>query len=176
MRMLFAERLLVDAMFGKLGIYLRLLGYDTEIAGKNLDIADNAIFAQLEQTNQILITRDQGLYDRVIHSTWGQDRVIFLDSKDGEEQLFRVLQKLNVTPQQLEHLNPETMPSRCSACNGLLVPVTKDSIKDQVSPGTWDHIDAYWRCNNPQCSKIFWIGKHWADILALFERVRKRML
>ena len=50
----------VDAMFGKLGNFLRILGFDTKIADPNL--SDKEIFQQVISSNRMLITRDYEFY------------------------------------------------------------------------------------------------------------------
>ena len=54
--------LLVDAMFGKLGRFLRILGIDTLIGDSAW--SDTQLLAQARATNRVLITRDSAFYQR----------------------------------------------------------------------------------------------------------------
>lgn len=169
------KRFIGDAMFGRLAIFLRLLGYDTEIAGKDIDIDDTKIWERLAFTNQILLTRDRGLRDRVIHS-YGEARVIFIDTKVAEEQLYWVFKTLHLPYESLVPKDGEEIPSRCSVCNGELIQVDKKEINEEISEGTANHINQFYRCTSANCRKIFWQGRHWDDILKVFRQVYEKLV
>lgn len=48
--------------------------------------------------------------------------------------------------------------SRCMHCNGVLVPVAKDEILDQIEPLTRKYYHSFRRCNS--CTHIYWSGSH----------------
>jgi hypothetical protein len=48
--------------------------------------------------------------------------------------------------------------SRCLSCNGLLQPVEKQEIIDQLEPLTKKYYDSFRRCR--RCRKIYWPGSH----------------
>jgi uncharacterized protein with PIN domain len=168
-------RFIADAMFGKLALYLRLLGFDTELAGKTVDIDDDKIIELLRNSQQILITRDQGLSGRISKSNWGKSRALLLDSRQIEDQLVRVFQELHISPSIIDLNHPELLPSRCAECNHQLEVVSTEQVEDQIPPDTAQSITKYWRCINPRCRKIFWIGSHWRNILIVLSKVRERL-
>ncbi|QCC48292.1 Mut7-C RNAse domain-containing protein [Halobellus limi] len=150
-----SERLLLDAMLGKLATYLRMCGYDAayvldrDVAeGSEADPSDDAIAAWAERSDRTLLTRDVDLAARV-------DDAVLLSSRDVREQL-RTLHSAGY------ELSLEDLPSRCGACNGDLRPVDAEESLPSYAPdpaGT-----ACWRCR--ECGQVFWKGSHWDDVAA----------
>jgi uncharacterized protein with PIN domain len=168
-------RFIADAMFGKLALYLRLLGFDTELAGKTVDIDDDKIIELLRNSQQILITRDQALSNKISKTNWGKNRAVLLDSRQIEDQLVRVFQELQLSPSIINLNHPELLPSRCSECNHRLEVASVAQVLDQIPSDTAQHITKFWRCVNPKCRKIFWIGSHWQNILKALRKVYERL-
>ena len=69
-------RLLCDEMLAGLGRWLRLAGYDTEIAGRGR--RDRDILEQAHAEQRVLLTRDR----RILEIRQAKDRTIVLES-DG---------------------------------------------------------------------------------------------
>ena len=164
-------RFLTDAMFGKLGIYLRLLGFDTAQADNTLK--DDQVWTQAVRENRILLTRDKGFYARVKDQSMTQHvpKAIFLDSKSISQQLLLLFKTLPLNPQLLDQERPSAI-ARCSVCNAPLLQVDKNSIINHVPKGTTTQFHDFWQCSNPTCNQIFWIGRHWVQIQKIFAQVK----
>ena len=167
--------LYVDAMFGKLGHFLRILGFDTEIADpklKDLEILDHVLL-----TNRLLITRDRLFYEitlkKLVERKFSPQMVLFLPSQILEKQIVSVLQHIGVNPRNLLWTDDHNLPfqPRCSLCNSNLNIVKKTDISSHISAGTAATFDHFWQCANSDCQKIYWRGRHWDDIKNLLENV-----
>lgn len=167
-------RFLTDAMFGKLGIYLRLLGFDTAQADNSLK--DDQVWAQAVQENRILLTRDKGFYSRVKDQSKDQPfpKAIFLDSKSITQQLVLLFRMLSLNIQLLDQDRPSAY-ARCSVCNSPLIQVDKNTILEQIPEGTIAQFQDFWECSNPLCHHIFWIGRHWVQIQKIFAQVKVQL-
>ncbi len=89
-----------DAMLGKLGRWLRMLGYDTLIANKDTD--DTIILLVCRIEKRYLLTRDKDL------GRYG----IYIRSQNLTEQLSQVFSLFGL----------DIKPSRCPLCNSELIP------------------------------------------------------
>lgn len=140
------ERLLCDAMLGKLATYLRMCGYDTAYALDRDVEADDAVRDLARREGRRLITRDADLAART-------EGAIRLTARGIDDQL-RELRAAGMTLTL-----PET-PQRCGRCNGPLDPVAADAETpaDVPDPGETD----VWRCE--RCGGHFWKGSHWDDV------------
>jgi uncharacterized protein with PIN domain len=64
----------------------------------------------------------------------------------------------------------EVIPfQRCIRCNGLLEPVAKESIIDQIPEKTRTTINEFHRCR--ECSQIYWRGSHYEKMQKFIETV-----
>lgn len=134
----------LDVHLGKLATSLRMLGFDTLYRN---DYSDEEL-AQISATQQrILLTRDKGLLMRSL-VTYGY----YVRETDPWRQVVEVLRRFElfklVTPFQ-----------RCLRCNGLLKPVDKEAIVDQLPQNIQMYINEFHRCS--QCSQIYWKGSHY---------------
>ena len=136
-------RFILDVHLGKLASSLRMLGFDTLYRN---DCDDPELAATSAQQQRILLTRDRGLLMRKIVS-YGY----YIRSKSHDIQLMEVLGRF----QLLESCQPF---QRCISCNGLLTPVDKASIMDQLPEIVKQQIDEFCRCQN--CAQIYWRGSH----------------
>lgn len=126
-------RFVVDVNLGRLAWLLRLLGFDVWWS----HVADDKSLADVgERRQRIVLTRDRGLLKRraVTHG-------LFVRSDDPEEQAFEVLRRLGLR----QRLAPLT---RCLRCGGMLTPVPKDEVIDQLEPLTRRHYDEFTRCRD----------------------------
>ncbi|MBD2311940.1 Mut7-C ubiquitin/RNAse domain-containing protein [Desertifilum sp. FACHB-1129] len=134
----------LDVHLGKLASSLRMLGFDTLYRNH----CDDAELAEISATqNRILLTRDRGLLMRSI-VRYGYS----VRSTNSDRQLSEILERFD--------LLGEVQPfRRCLRCNGLLHPVDKETIVDQIPAQTQQHINEFHRCQD--CLQIYWRGAHY---------------
>lgn len=151
-------RFVVDVNLGRLAWLLRLFGFDVWWSND----ADDKTLADISaEQRRILLTRDRGLLKRrtITHG-------LFVRPDDPEEQAIAVIRRLDLR----RRLAPLT---RCMRCNGILAPVTKDEVIDRLEPLTREYYDDFSRCTH--CGRIYWAGSHHAKLLALIERLLRRL-
>ncbi|MBD3406235.1 MAG: hypothetical protein GF411_09015 [Candidatus Lokiarchaeota archaeon] len=155
------KRFFVDAMLGKVAIWLRLTGHDTRF---NPDIHDDEILEIASVKDRIILTSDEELVSRAdarnIRSHLVRGSV---DSRVAE-----IFRKFNIST----NIDPEI--SRCTKCNGELRKIDsekKAQIKDMVKRGTYENHELFWLCK--QCGSIFWEGSHWKNMVQYMKRITK---
>lgn len=134
-------RFLLDVHLGTLARRLRLLGIDTAYHN---DMDDPALVAQANEERRVLLTQDRGLLRR--RALW---LGAYVRGSRAEEQLHDLLGRF------APPLRPWT---RCTACNGELVPVGKDEVAPLLEMGTRRNYDAYGQCT--ECGQVYWHGAH----------------
>jgi len=166
-------------MFGKLGKFLRILGFDTEIA--NSDLKDSQIFEIALKTKRILITRDKKFYETA-HSQLKKKNLplnmaLFIPFQEIIEELVEIFSILGIDPEFFIWKDGEDIPfqSRCSKCNHELKYVRKSSVIDKIPLNSASNFKKFWQCTNDSCGKIYWIGRHWEDIKIILIEVQKIM-
>lgn len=147
-------RFVLDAHLGRLGRYLRLLGFDS--LHRN-DYAD-ATLAAITSEGRILLTRDLDLLKRraVIHG-------YYVRATDPRLQVLEVARRFRLANQ----LRPFV---RCMACNGMLEEVEAVEVAAEVPEGTRRYADDFRRCNG--CGQVFWRGAHYPRLAQIVEEVR----
>jgi len=145
---------IVDVNVGRLAKLLRLLGFDTLY---NPDWSDKELAGIAIRHNKILLTKDRELLMRKT-VTWGK----LIRSISPWEQLFEVILFYGLKDQI-------KLFSRCTSCNSLLVPVTKEKIVDQIEPLTRIMYNEFTQC--PKCGKVFWRGSHHQHILEKLQNI-----
>ncbi|WP_037936353.1 Mut7-C RNAse domain-containing protein [Streptosporangium roseum] len=136
-----APRFLLDVHLGTLARRLRLLGLDTAYHN---DMDDPSLVVQANAERRVLLTRDRGLLRR--RALW---LGAYVRGSNPHDQLHDLL----------ERFAPPLRPwTRCTACNGELVPVGKHEVERLLEAGTRRTYDAYGRC--PECGQIYWRGAH----------------
>lgn len=151
-------RFLLDVHLGRLARYLRLLGFDARYAqGEKEDDADLATLAA--ESGRILLSRDRELLMRkvVVHGCC-------LRTREPRAQLSAVLRRYGL----YEEISGF---SRCLNCSGLLEPVDKAEIVDQLEPKTKQYYDDFQRCRT--CGQIYWQGSHFDKLAAFLADVRR---
>jgi uncharacterized protein len=133
----------VDANLGKLARRLRMLGFDVLYDNR---YGDGEIASIASEQQRIVLTRDRRLLfiKRITHGYW-------VRSAFPDEQVQEVLRRFDLY-RQIKPLQ------RCMKCNGMLQPVAKDAIFDQLEPNTKRYYEVFCRCSG--CGKIYWEGSH----------------
>jgi uncharacterized protein with PIN domain len=140
-------RFVLDVHLGKLAAQLRMLGFDTRYRNDYGD-AELADISRCER--RILLTRDRGLLKRsaVSHG-------YLLREADPRAQLAEVVRRFDLTGAIVPF-------SRCIRCNGVLVPVAKEAIRERLLPKTRRYYDEFAACHD--CGRIYWKGSHYDDM------------
>jgi uncharacterized protein len=134
-----------DEMLGSLARWLRMMGYDTSY---ERDRKDSAVLQRAKKDMRILLTRDWELSQRA------GDMGLYIESDDLDGQLRQVIEKF--------HLEITVAMDRCTACNGDLEKVPKETVVNLVPKGTYEANEEFYRCRS--CGKLYWKGSHWNKI------------
>jgi uncharacterized protein with PIN domain len=146
-------RFVADCMLGRLGKWLRILGYDT-LYDPHLD--DDAIARLARADGRILLSRDTTLVKRKgVHS-------LFIESELLERQLAQVLRTCG--------LRTSSPFSRCPVCNSPLESVPRTNAWGQVPPFVFATQESFHLC--PACNRFYWRGTHWQRMLEQVEKLR----
>jgi uncharacterized protein len=143
-------RFLLDVHLGTVARRLRLVGVD---AAYDRDADDDSLIDQANASRRVLLTQDRGLLRR--RRLW---LGAYVHGRDPDEQFADVLSRFA----------PPLAPwTRCTACNGLLVPVPKADIETLLQPGTRRMYDAFARCR--ACGRVYWRGAHSRRLAAIVD-------
>ncbi|MGB9932372.1 Mut7-C RNAse domain-containing protein [Haloarcula amylolytica] len=146
-----SDRLVLDAMLGKLATYLRMCGYDTAYALDRNAEADDDLLALADREDRLVITRDQDLAARASES-------VLLSERAVEDQL-RELADAGF------NLSLASEPAHCGVCNGPVEQVDPVEPTPEYAPNAND--ETVWRCTD--CGQHFWKGSHWASVQATLD-------
>ncbi len=151
-------RFLVDINVARLAGLLRMAGFDTVSVGEAEEGASKREIAlHCARSGRILLSRDKELL------------------KHREVTFGRLVRNQNSTLQLYEivdfyGLRSDLTPfSRCLRCNGLLKPVDKQRVMDQLEPLTKKYYHRFRRCGS--CSQIYWKGSHHERMIALLNPI-----
>jgi uncharacterized protein with PIN domain len=134
-------RFLLDVHLGTVARRLRLLGID---AAYHRDADDDDLIEEANAAGRVLLTQDRGLLCR--RKLW---RGAYVRGANPDAQLTDIL----------DRFAPPLAPwTRCTACNGMLVPVRKEDVEPQLKPGTRRTYAAFARCQ--ACGQVYWRGAH----------------
>jgi len=140
-------RFIVDTNAGKLARWLKMLGYDTLFIN---DVDDNELIAIALNDKRVLLTKDtQIMLRRVV--TNGMLKAVLIEDDNPKDQLRQVARMMNI--------DQERKFTRCLECNELLVPKSKDEVRDLVPAYVFKTQSHYFQC--PVCQRIYWRGTHW---------------
>jgi uncharacterized protein with PIN domain len=135
------HRFVLDVHLGALARRMRLLGID--VAYRN-DASDDELVEQAIAEHRVLLTKDRGILRRralIAGAYVAGDR--------PDEQLADVL----------DRFAPAVHPwSRCPACNGYLVRVSKPEVDHLLREGTRRSYTQFSRCQS--CARVYWRGAH----------------
>ena len=113
-------KFLADENVGKLGRWLRVLGYDA--AYYALD-SDAEIAARALKEGRIILTRDSDFLERKM-----VESCVLLESIDTCEQLKQVIRELKLNPTE------DKIFTRCVECNVTVEPVEKAKYAQKYPP------------------------------------------
>lgn len=148
-------KFLADAMLGKLAKWLRMLGYDTLYFA---DSDDDELIRIAIREDRILLTRDELLCRRrMIRS-----RCFFVDWGSTGEQVRQVMKRFSLK------LSRENLFTRCTICNGEIVPIAKSDVVDRVPPYVYKTQNEFGYCK--RCDKIYWRGTHIEHVLDALQK------
>jgi uncharacterized protein with PIN domain len=132
-----------DAMLGRLARWLRFAGFDTTFLP---DVPDRTVAGQARAEGRWLLTRDR----RLAASTG--PRVVLLRGRTVGEQVAELRARLPLVAR------PELFFTRCSCCNGSLVEVPREAVRDRLPPYVAVHANRFFSC--PGCRRVYWPGTH----------------
>lgn len=153
---------LADAMLGSVARKLRIFGFDTLYIKH---IHDDEILKIGIEENRIILTCDKELFKRIVKA--GAHGVL-LKCSDDFEDIIHILSKYEITS-----VSFDTMNSRCSVCNGLLVKKKRVNIKGYIPPNVMKLHNEFFKCVN--CNKIYWKGSHVTRIRSLSRNIDTKM-
>jgi uncharacterized protein with PIN domain len=148
----------VEKTLGRLGKWLRLMGFDT-IAETEFP---KGVFRAHIDAGRIFLTRTQ----RALRIP-APFRMIFIQANDPFEQLAEVVGKAALQPADLRPF------SRCLRCNNPIVAVPKDDIERVMPDYVWQTHDSFSRC--PKCLRVYWKGSHTARSLEKINSIFKQV-
>ncbi|MFN3974704.1 MAG: Mut7-C RNAse domain-containing protein [Dehalococcoidia bacterium] len=140
-------RFLADVNVGRLGKWLRAMGYDVLPAPHTSDFS---LLSLAQQEGRVLLTRDRRLALAPAVRT-GKVRLLLVHSERLPEQLQQVL--------AWPGLGPPRPFTRCILCNTPLVPATPQVVAAKAPPYVLHTQRAFRQC--PTCGRLYWRGSHW---------------
>ena len=141
-------KFIADINVGKLGRYLRRLGFDTVLfdGGEDREMVKQAL-----AEGRVILTRDHHIA-RYGAAVKGRIKVITFNTDSPEEQLNQVVAALGLE----EKAAPLT---RCLECNLPLEPRSQAEVAERVPPYVLRTQKDYVEC--PGCCRVYWRGTHW---------------
>jgi uncharacterized protein len=134
----------VDSHLGRLARYLRMAGFDTYYEN---EATDEMLARTSSVEGRILLTQDRGLLKRslVTHGYCVREALPL-------QQLAEVIRRFDLQ----SSMHPFR---RCIPCNGLLEPVSKESILESLPPLIQQRHQEFHQCSS--CGKLYWAGSHY---------------
>jgi uncharacterized protein with PIN domain len=157
------KKFTVDAMLGKLALWLRLTGHDTRF---DTEMHDDELLKVSILEGRVLITSDAELHERAQNRNL--DSLLLKGSVD--EGVAQVFSEYGIPP------TVDPARSRCSKCNGSLVTIKdadKERVKKLVFEQTFDYYEEFWLCED--CNSVFFQGGHWKNIELYMKRISDLM-
>jgi hypothetical protein len=151
-------KFIADDNVGKLARWLRMVGYDTLFIS-GLD--DNQLIRIALKEDRTLLTRDTQIMKRRI-VTIGRLKALFVEDDDPREQLRQVVRVMGLNCREKQF-------TRCLECNSLLLPQSKEEIRELVPPYVFKTQDQFMQC--PDCHRIYWRGTHWHRMKGEIEKL-----
>ena len=148
-------------MLGNLAKKLRMLGYDTEY---HSSIDDEKLITLARQEDRILLTKDVILASNANKNV----QSLLIKGNDDLDQLVQIFGFLGIG-----NIPISTDLAYCISCNGKLVSIEKNLIRDKVPDGVYHMQQNFWICDN--CRKIFWEGTHFKKIQEFVSKLNNRL-
>ena len=149
-------RFVLDVHLGKLAGDLRLLGFDTLYRN---DYEDEELAVICDDQKRIVLTRDRGVLMRSL-VTHGY----YVRATSPKTQIIEVGKRYNL-------FNYNQAFSRCIRCNGLLKPIEKHLISDQIPEQIKNDVEEFSRCLS--CDQIYWQGSHFNKLKQFVVQFKK---
>ncbi len=156
-------KFVADRMLGRLARWLRLFGYDT-LEIKKQENEDDTLLALAEKEGRILVSRDRVLVRKAMKK---RIRAYPVQSSEIMEQLKEIQVEFGILS--------EPQLDRCTLCNSIIRKVKPEEMelvrsKDYVYQDRLREGTEFWLCDN--CGQVYWIGKHWENIMERAERLK----
>ena len=147
-------RFVLDVHLGKLGSFLRMLGFDTLYERV---ITDEELVRLSVSEQRLLLSRDRALVE-----SGRLTRAYAVRETDPHRQLTEVLRRFD--------LGTSVRPfSRCMRCNATLSAVPKDAVIEQLPQKTAAFYNEFVRC--PRCGQVYWRGSHYRRMARFIDRI-----
>ncbi len=143
------EKFVADRSLGRLAKWLRIMGYDT--------IYERGDIKRHLFGKRTVLTRIEKLKEK--------EGVVFISFNDIRDQIRELFKKLDLT------FSKEDLFTRCSVCNGELLPAKRDEVEDKVPVYVFCTQRSFSIC--PICGRIYWRGTHYTKMLSFLEKIFK---
>lgn len=153
----------VDAMLGRLAIWLRLVGCDAYYSPKT---GDDGLLDIAREQGRVLLTADAELCKRAEN----EEIECMLVRGSVDERVASVFARHDIEP------IADPRRSRCTKCNGVLTPIPeeeKERIRHLVYDQTYNHYTQFWLCED--CNSVFFRGGQWTNIEKYMKRIAELM-
>jgi uncharacterized protein with PIN domain len=139
-------------MLGGLARWLRFAGFDTTLP---VHVDQRELLQTARAEGRWLLTRDRKLAAR------SGPRVLCIRALLVPEQLAEVGRRLRLRVDPLRYF------TRCSRCNGHLVPLEREQAHSLVPPFVATHASEFSQCQ--ACGHVYWPGSHHGRIRVRLE-------
>lgn len=150
-------RFIADRMLGKLGKWLRILGYDT-IYFNGDDIEKLKKLAIDE--GRIILTRNKKIIFNEL-----KGKIVWIEEDNPYLQLKELILKGLISSSE------KNLFSRCLICNKELESISKSEIKGMVPDYIYMYHKEFFIC--PQCKRVYWPGTHLKNMKIKLEELFK---
>lgn len=147
-------KFLLTRELGRLGRWLRILGFDT-LYTKEENIS--RVIIQALRTSRIIITRNKRFLEHPGVT------LFIIKSNDYQKQLKELREHFNIS------VDEERMFCRCIICNELLKKIEKEETRDRVPGYVYKTQEEFYIC--PGCQRIYWQGSHWGNVKEVLRKI-----
>ena len=144
-------RFICDQHLGTLARLLRMMGFDTTW---ERDWLEPELARRAVNEDRVVLSRNRSLLKRKALT-----QALLIRGNRPDDQAAEVLHRFLLAG-QIQMFN------RCTACNGLVEPVSKAKVRDRIPPRTKLWLDDYFLCRD--CDNLYWEGTH---VTAIRQRV-----
>ncbi len=136
------KRFLLEADLHRLAYWLRLLGQDALLLKGAISKSE-----VLRYPDRVFITTSRKLEKHL--KSWGIEYLI-IPKDDWKIQICLLI--------KYSQIEPVLKLDRCYYCNGELLAVNREEVKDRIPPMVYLYGRDFTLC--PQCGKVYWKGSH----------------